>query len=76
MVTTVAVIAGTVVIAGGLVAAIRAIFGFAVTVRDNTLATRNLTGKLEDLTTSIDGRFDALAQRVTDLERRTPGRRT
>ena len=59
-----------VVAAGGFIVAIRAIFGFAVTVRDNTQATRNLTGQLKDLTTSIDGRFDRLVQRVSDLERK------
>ena len=68
--TVVAITAGVVVAAGGFVVAIRAIFGFAVTVRDNTQATRNLTGQLKDLTTSIDGRFDRLVQRVSDLERK------
>ena len=66
--TTIAVLAAGVVIAGGFAATVRAIFRFAVTVRDNTLATRTLTGRLEDLTSSIDGRFDSLAARVTDLE--------
>ena len=66
--TVAAIAAGVVVATGGFVVAIRAIFGFAVTVRDNTLATRTLTGQLKDLTTSIDGRFDGLAQRVAVLE--------
>ena len=68
MATVVAITAGVVVAAGGFIVAIRAIFGFAVTVRDNTQATRTLTGQLKDLTTSIDGRFDKLVQRVSDLE--------
>ena len=66
--TVAAIAAGMVVAATGFIVAIRAIFGFAVTVRDNTQATRTLTGQLKDLTTSVDGRFDGLAQRVAVLE--------
>jgi hypothetical protein len=69
----VATLAGAVLILGGVAALIRALFKFAVTMRDNTVATKNLTGKLEDLTTSIDGRFDLLAERVAALERRPAG---
>ena len=69
--TIIATLASAVIVVGALVALVRAVFKFAVTMRDNTVATKDLTGKLEDLTTSIDGRFDQLADRVSALERRT-----
>jgi hypothetical protein len=64
-------IAGSaIVILTALIVMVRAVFNLAVTFRDNTKATHELTGKLEDLTVSIDGRFDKLAERVTRLEAR------
>lgn len=66
--TVVAVLASAVIVLGGLAALVRAIWKVAQTLRDNTQATRHLTGKLDDLTTSIDGRFDSLAERVARLE--------
>lgn len=66
--TVIAILASAVIVLGGLTAVVRAVYRVAVTLRDNTQATRQLSGKLEDLTTSIDGRFDQLAARVTRLE--------
>jgi hypothetical protein len=64
-----AILASAVIVLGGLVALVRAIWRIAQNLRDNTKATRELTGQLDALTTSIDGRFDALAERVARLER-------
>jgi hypothetical protein len=64
-----AILAGAVIVLGGLVALMRSIWNIATIIRDNTVATSALTGKLKDLTVSIDGRFDTLAARVTSLER-------
>lgn len=72
MSAVVAILASAVIVLGGLVALVRAIWRVAQTLRDNTRATSALTGKLEDLTTSIDGRFDRLAERVAALEQRQP----
>jgi predicted PurR-regulated permease PerM len=66
----IAILAGAVIVLGGLVALVRSIWGVAQTLRDNTKATKELSGQLHDLTTSIDGRFDQLAERVTRLEAR------
>ena len=62
------ILASAVIVLGGLVALVRAIYRVAITLRDNTQATKQLSGKLDDLTTSIDGRFDNLAERVARLE--------
>lgn len=67
-----AVLASAVIVLSGLVALVRAIWKIAQTLRDNTIATRNLTGNLDKLTASIDGRFDALVERVSRLERGRP----
>jgi hypothetical protein len=66
----VAILAGAIVILGGIAALVRSIWGVAQTLRDNTKATGDLSEKMEALTASIDGRFDALADRVTKLEER------
>jgi hypothetical protein len=66
----VAILAGAIVILGGIAALVRSIWGVAQTLRDNTKATGDLSEKMEALTASIDGRFDALADRVTRLEER------
>jgi hypothetical protein len=69
----VAILASAVIVLGGLAALVRAIWRVAQTLRDNTTATRTLTGKMAELTTSIDGRLDALETRVARLEgRRRP----
>jgi predicted PurR-regulated permease PerM len=66
--TVIAILASAVIVLGGLVALVRAIWRIAQNLRDNTKATQDLTGKMDHLTTSIDGRFDALAERVARLE--------
>jgi hypothetical protein len=65
-----AILASAVIVLGGLVALVRAIWKIAQTLRDNTKATTDLSANLEKLTVSIDGRFDALVERVTRLEGR------
>jgi hypothetical protein len=65
-------LASAVIVLGGMAALVRSIWRIALTLRDNTQATRDLSGKLSDLTTSIDGRFDRLVERVTRLENRGP----
>jgi len=66
----VAILASAVIVLGGLAALVRAIWGIAQTLRDNTKATESLTSNLESLTASIDGRFDKLAERVALLDQR------
>lgn len=63
-----AILASAVIVLGGLFAVVRAIWRIAQTLRDNTKATNELSGNLERLAVSIDGRFDALVERVTKLE--------
>ena len=67
--TIFAILASAVIVLGGLAALVRAIWKTATTLRDNTTATRELTEKLEEYTKATDGRFEKLAQRVTQLER-------
>jgi hypothetical protein len=68
--TILATLASATVVVVALAALVRAVFKFALNIRDNTKATQELSGKLEDLTASIDGRFDKLVARVDALERR------
>lgn len=67
--TAFTILASAVIVLTGLAALVRAIWKIAQTLRDNTTATKTLTGQLEYLAASIDGRFDELAGRVTALER-------
>lgn len=67
------ILASAIIVFGGLAALVRAVWRIASTIRDNTRAAQNLTKKLEDLTASIDGRFDALAERVARLEGQAGG---
>lgn len=73
--TVVAILASAVIVLGGLAALVRAAWKIAQTIRDNTRATRDMTGKLDHLSASIDGRFDALVARVVELEERLRRRR-
>lgn len=68
--TALTILASAVIVLGGLTALVRAIWKVAQTLRDNTVATKVLTGKLENMAGSVDGRFDALAERVAALEGR------
>ena len=63
-----AILAAVVVIGGGLAALVRAIWRVSTMLRDNTLAVRSLTGRMDELAVSVDGRFDKLAERVAQLE--------
>jgi hypothetical protein len=65
-----AILASAVIVLGGLFAVVRAIWRIAQTLRDNTKATTDLSANLERLAVSIDGRFDALVERVVKLEGR------
>lgn len=68
--TVFAVLASAVIVLGGLAALVRAIWKTASILRDNTLATQALTKRMDELTTSVDGRFDHLVHRVDTLETR------
>jgi hypothetical protein len=65
------ILASAAVVATALWAVVRAVWRTAQTFRDNTTATKALTEQMRGLTASIDGRFDALADRVTVLETRS-----
>ena len=62
------VLASAVIVLTGLAALIRAIWRIAQNLRDNTTATQLLTGKLDGLIATIDGRFDTLIERIVRLE--------
>lgn len=75
--TIFAILASAVIVLGGLAALVRAIWKTATIMRDNTTATLQLTRRMDDLVTSVDGRFDTLLHRVdaqeheiSDLRRR------
>lgn len=79
-----AIFASAVIVIGGLSALVRAIWRVSTAMRDNTLALRSLTTRMDELAVSVDGRFDKLAERVAQLEweafgghpaERTPGRK-
>lgn len=68
--TIFAIAASAVVVLGGLIALVRAIWKVANLIRDNTQATQHLTTRMDALATSVDGRFDQLMHRVETLEHR------
>jgi len=68
--TSLTILASAVIVLGGLAALVRSLLKIRDTITGNTRATTDLTSKLHDLTASIDGRFDQLAERVTALEQR------
>jgi hypothetical protein len=63
-----AILASSVIVLGGLVGVVRAIWRIAQTLRDNTSATKGLSDSFAKLSQSINGRFDALVERVAKLE--------
>jgi len=67
--TVIAILASAVIVVGGLAALVRAIWKTANIVRDNTIATQRLTSQINDLTASVDGRFDQLLRRIEILEK-------
>jgi hypothetical protein len=67
-------LAAAVVVIGALIGLARAIFRLAVAMRDNTAAVHSLTGRMDELAISVDGRFDKLAERVAELEWREHSR--
>jgi hypothetical protein len=67
--TIFAILASAVIVLGGLGALVRAIWKTATILRDNTLATQQLTEKLQEYTQATDTRFEALADRVAALEK-------
>jgi len=85
--TVFAILASAVIVLGGLAALVRAIWKTANTLRDNTAATRQLTGRMDGLAGRIEGlaerieglagstgsRIDSLAERVGKLEKALTG---
>lgn len=63
-----AILASAVVVVGGLAALVRAIWGLAQTIRDNSKATQDLGLKFDQFTPVVDTRLGALEARVTALE--------
>lgn len=72
--TIVAILAGAVIVIGGIVALVRAIWKVAQTMRDNTVAVRVLTERLQEYTQAADSRYENLDGRVAALERKGLGR--
>lgn len=68
--TVFAILASAVVVLGGIAALIRAIWKTAVTLRDNTTATRELSGRMDENTKTVDGRFEQLSDRLLHLDDR------
>jgi uncharacterized protein YlxW (UPF0749 family) len=67
--TIFAILASAVIVLGGLAALVRAIWKAATIMRDNTLATQQLTERLQEYTKTMDARFDKLSDRVAALEK-------
>jgi hypothetical protein len=67
-------LAAAVVVIGALTAVARAVFRLVIAMRDNTIALHSLTGRMDELAISVDGRFDKLAERVSELEWREHSR--
>jgi predicted PurR-regulated permease PerM len=73
--TVFAILASAVIVLGGLAALVRAIWKTANIMRDNTTATKDLTRRMDDLVTSVDGRFDQLVHRVDTQAQQIDGLR-
>jgi len=72
--TIIAILAGAVIVLGGLVALVKAIWKISTVLRDNIHATEKLASKtdelatkMETLTTVVDGRISSLEQRMNSL---------
>lgn len=63
-----AILASAVIVLGGLAALVRAIWGLAQTIRDNSRATEDLGRKFDQFTPVVDARLAAIEDRVTALE--------
>lgn len=70
----VTILAGAVVVLGGLGALIRAIWRVANVLRDNTTAIHELTKRFDDLGATTTNQFKLLSDRVYELEHREFGR--
>jgi hypothetical protein len=66
--TVLAILASAVIVLGGLGALVRAIWGLAQTIRDNSTATKDLGEKFDQFTPIVDTRLAALEARVAALE--------
>jgi hypothetical protein len=64
-----AVLASAIIVMGGLLALVRAVWKLAQTIRDSIRATKDLSRKFDAFTPVIDGRLDAIEARVDRLER-------
>jgi len=73
--TITAILASAVVVLGGLAALVRAIWKTATVLRDNTLATKDLTDRLEEYNKAANRAYEALAIRVNETERELDMRR-
>lgn len=71
--TIFAILASAVIVLGGLAALVRAIWKTASILRDNTSATQGLTKRMDELSASVDGRFDKLVQRVDSISHELEG---
>lgn len=63
-----AILASAVIVLGGLGALVRAIWGLAQTIRDNSKATEDLGEKFDQFTPIVNTRLDALEARISALE--------
>lgn len=66
----VAILAGAVVVLGGLAALTRALLRVRDVIRDNVRATGANTAALGELKTALNGRLTRLEEQVADLMRR------
>ena len=67
-----AILAAAVIVLGGLVALVRAIWKVAQTLRDNIVATRALTARFDKFDPATDARLAALETRMAALESHAP----
>jgi len=66
--TVLAILASAVIVFGGLVGVVRAIWRLAQVIRDSVRATEDLAVKFGEFTPMVDGRLEAIEQRVARLE--------
>ena len=62
-------LASAVIVLTGVGALLKSVWKIAQTIKDNTVATKQLSEKLEGFSAVVDGRITDLDHRVLELER-------
>jgi len=62
------ILASSVIILGGLLAVVRALWHLVSAIRESIGATKTLTRKFEEFTPAVDGRLSSIEDRLSRLE--------